>query len=34
MDILYEQEICTSKSDAEVAMTSSEDVSFSYFNET
>lgn len=34
MDIVYEQEICASKSEAEVAMTSSEDTSFSYFNET
>lgn len=34
IDILYEQEICASKSETKVAMTSSEDTSFSYFNET
>lgn len=28
MDILYEQKICTSKSEAKVAMTSSEDTPF------
>lgn len=34
MDNNYEQEAWASKTDAKVAMTSSEDTSFSYFNET